>query len=288
MASSVVFSVFLFACFLACVSGHGLLTYPRCRGALITGRNINPQVLSENAPRDYCAHCLNANGVYHTRGGYGSVWSPYKPMESRRGGFGLCGDNKNSNDHMKIGKYANPPDMPFTANFAPGSVANFEFDATANHGGYLEFYLCDVAKMPYQDISYDGFEQHCHHLERVPNASCESGNDRDCGPIDPDGPTKWVLPCGSAGGDTGDQMMGGKNGKMAYRIPNVEIKMGVIQMYWLTTNSCTTEFMNNYNYPNAWAGCWGDGGSIGGKPMHTATCDMPGQFPEEVSAAKRC
>jgi hypothetical protein len=150
-------------------------------------------------------------------------------------------------------------------------------------GGFLEFRLCDVSQMPYQDISYDGFAEHCHLLERVPEARCESGDDGECGPIDPTFPSRWVLPCGSAGGDTGDQLMGGANGKMSYRIPDVEIEMGVIHMYWLTQNDCLTpdKFMQNYNYPRAWGDCAGDGGSVGGKPRHHELCDQPGMFPEE-------
>jgi hypothetical protein len=107
----------------------------------------------------------------------------------------------------------------------------------SGQGGYLEFYLCDVSNMPNGDISWQGFGEHCHYLERVPHASCESGNDIECGPVDQDFPGRWVLPCGSAGGDTGDQVLGGENGKMQYRIPNVQIEKGVVQMYWLTQNS---------------------------------------------------
>jgi Lytic polysaccharide mono-oxygenase, cellulose-degrading len=153
-------------------------------------------------------------------------------MTSSRPGFGMCGDEVGKSDFMKSGKYANPPSMPYSATYKPGQVANFAYDFTANHGGYLEFYLCDVSKMPGQDISFQGFKENCHYLERVADASCESGSDRDCGPIDTRYPGRWIVPCRNRAGDQGDQVIGGASGKMAYRLPNVEIKMGVIQSYW--------------------------------------------------------
>lgn len=69
---------------------------------------------------------------------------------------------------------------------------------------------------------------------------------------------------------------------MAYRLPNRVINVGVIHSYWATANSCPTDrFMMDYNYPNAWGNCRGDGGSVGGKPQHRQTCSERGRFPEE-------
>jgi hypothetical protein len=69
---------------------------------------------------------------------------------------------------------------------------------------------------------------------------------------------------------------------MKYSIPNVHIEVGVIQMYWFTANSCLDpdDFMTNYNYPKVWAGCPGDGGVIGGKPLHNQYCTEKGKWPE--------
>lgn len=200
-----------------------------------------------------------------------------------RAGFGMCGDRKGDHSHMRSGRLANPPSTPYVATFAPGSVANFEVDFTANHGGYLEFYLCDVSRMDYNDIALNGFADHCHYLKRVPHPDCQSGNDYECGPVDPAFPGRWVVPCGYAYGDTGDQVIGGSNGKMAYRIPNVYYEDAVIQMYWWTANACMepSGFMENYKYPKAWGTCSGDGGVVGGKPIHHKKCDEPGEWPEE-------
>lgn len=274
------FLAVVLACYFGTALGHGVMSFPRSRGALRTQRNLDPKEMVEDAPIDYCPHCQNAGGVDMVM--QAGPWSRYEPMKSARGGFGMCGDPSGLNDHMKYGKFANPPSMPYVAVFEPGSVVNFEFDITASHNGYLEFYLCDVSKMPGQDISFEGFGDHCHYLERVPHESCEGGYDKECGPVDPKHPGRWVLPCRYRAGDQGDQIVGGSNGKMAYRLPNVEIEMGVVQNYWLAQNNCNDPdgFMDNYNYPKAWAGCPGDGGSVGGKPLHES-CNTPGKFPEE-------
>lgn len=265
---------------------HGFVTDPRGRGGFKCHRNVHPKVLNSNAVTDYCPHCLNAGGVSKVRSHtYAGRWRKYEPMKgNHRGGFGICGDPVGNHDHMKGGKFADPNRGSLVAReYTAGQVANFEFDATANHGGYLEFYLCDVGKNPNQDISFDTFSRDCHYLERVPHGECESGNDRSCGPVDKDFPGRWVLPCRFGPGDQGDQILGGSSGKMAYRIPNVNIEVGVIQMYWLVTNSCKDPdgFMDNYDYPSSWSGCDGDGGTIGGKPRHHQTCEEPGKFPEE-------
>jgi hypothetical protein len=72
---------------------------------------------------------------------------------------------------------------------------------------------------------------------------------------------------------------------MGYQIPNVEIQDGVVQMYWLTANSCMepSGFMANYSYPQAWNNIYGDGGVVGGRPIHDRTCDMEGEWAEEYT-----
>jgi hypothetical protein len=127
-------AVFTAAALLATTaSAHGCMTQPRSRGCLVAGRTFLPQIMDASAPRDYCCQCQNAGGVSITRGGYGSRWTPYEPMTSTRGNFGLCGDPVGNFDHMQGGKFTNPPSMPYVASYAPGGVANFEFDATAGH-----------------------------------------------------------------------------------------------------------------------------------------------------------
>jgi Fungal cellulose binding domain len=139
-----------------------------------------------------------------------------------------------------------------------------------------------VSGTPDKDIKNDVqfFKANCHELERSPHPSCESGTDKACGPIDPKYPGRWVVPCPDSTG--GDQVVGGPSGKMAYKIPNKEIKHGVIQAYWLTQNTCNAPdgFMDNYKYPSVWAGCPCDGGATGAHPKQKS-CTATGQIPEE-------
>jgi Fungal cellulose binding domain len=88
-----------------------------------------------------------------------------------------------------------------------------------------------------------------------------------------------VLPCKSG---APDQVFGGPNGKMAYKIPNVDIPDAVVIAYWLTQNTCNSPdgFMDDYKYPSVWAGCPGDGGVMGGHPKFK-DCTTTGQIPEE-------
>jgi hypothetical protein len=122
----------------AAAAGHGMMTQPRVRGALrCPTRNVTPQSIggADDAVIDYCPHCQNAGGRFRVRetGGDGT-WRMFSPETGgRRGGFSLCGDPSGSYDHMKAGRYANPPSRPYSAVYEPGSVASFEFDATANH-----------------------------------------------------------------------------------------------------------------------------------------------------------
>lgn len=51
---------------------------------------------------------------------------------NQREGFGICGDPVGVDDHMKTGKFANPPSTPYVEKYTPGGVANFEFDVGTN------------------------------------------------------------------------------------------------------------------------------------------------------------
>lgn len=131
--------------------------------------------------------------------------------------------------------------------------------------------------------SVDFFKQSCKYLERSPHPACEDGTDMDCGPIDPKFPGRWTVPCNRQSGGS-DQIFGGPNGKMAYKIPDVNFPDAVIISYWLTSNSCQTSdgFMQGYNYPKAWGKCPGDGGSTGGRPQDSMLdCVTAKRTPEE-------
>lgn len=138
--------------------------------------------------------------------------------------------------------------------------------------GYLELYVCDIDRMPGDDISYEGFPDACYGpLRRSPHPSCESGRDEECGPIDSEYPGRFVFPCGT-------RNFGG-NGKMAFHLPSVEIQNGVLHAYWLTANSCTNPdgFMQKYDFPGIWNGC--------ASPVQNLPTCGPTNKPEEVGIA---
>jgi Lytic polysaccharide mono-oxygenase, cellulose-degrading len=167
----------------------------------------------------------------------GGFYQPFKPMEGKfRDGVSLNGDEDGNNDHSANGRYRAPPSKPYSAEYQAGGVANFEYDITTPHGGYLQFFLCDVSSTG-GDLERSTFQSgNCYLLERAYNVPCESGNDPECGPIDPKFPSRWYLPCRVSDSLDQNQILGGSNGKMSYKIPNVAIKQGVIMSYWLVSS----------------------------------------------------
>lgn len=229
--------VVLFSCEVSFVLGHGFCSAPRVRGAYYTQRPVG-NLASEKelgGKFDYCPHCRNAGGVGTLRNAGGNVdesgfWIPYEPLKGKfRNGATLCGDPAGQNDHSASGIFRAPDFKPFAAQYKPGSIASFEYDLTTPHGGYLEFYLCDVGD---GDIERSQFTSgKCMQLERAAVEECESGYDSQCGPIDPNFKGRFYLPCRQSPSLDQDQIVGGSNGKMSYKIPNVAIRNGVIQMF---------------------------------------------------------
>jgi Lytic polysaccharide mono-oxygenase, cellulose-degrading len=294
-------SLFFAVAFLALctsTSGHGLLSEPRVRGAYYTQRPVRALATEQqmNGLFDFCPHCRNAGGVSALRNVAGNTngefWIPYKPLTGRfRNGAHLCGDpSSGPDDHSASGKFHAPSFMQYAETYTAGSVANFEVDLTTPHGGYLQFYLCDVESSG--DIKKDTFSKDCVLLQRSPVPSCESGTDDECGPIDKNDPSKFWLPCRVSASLDQNQILGGRNSgannKISYLIPDQAIKKGVIHMYWLTSNSCAPDGSVDYFTNGGWQNvrnsqCSGDGGTVGGfNPGHLGTCTtQAGKFPEE-------
>jgi hypothetical protein len=276
-------------------AAHGFMTEPRSRGSLLTQRPVGNKVDGEGEVGSqgwaYCPHCQNGGGTGrlkdvagNTAGGF---WIPYKPLEGKfRNGVSPCGDEDGNNDHSASGRYRAPPSMPFSAEYAAGGTAHFEYDITTPHGGYFEFYLCDVSSTG--DLDRSAFSSgSCHLLERAHSTACEGGGDDECGPIDPNHPTRWYLPCRVSDSRDQDQIVG-RTGKMAYKIPDIPMSKAVVQGYWLTGNNCNAEGLREYFTSGAWravesSNCAGDGGTVGGyRQDHTGTCTtQSGKFPEE-------
>ncbi len=132
-------------------------------------------------------------------------------------------------------------------------------------------------------------EQERDHAKRVAEFAIEAVKVANATLIDPENPSRWYLPCRVSSSRDQDQIIGGSNGKMSYKIPNVAMEKAVIQIYWLTANSCNPDGLKEYFTSGKWTAvensrCQGDGGTVGGyRADHTGTCTtQDGKFPEEV------
>lgn len=205
-------------------------------------------------------------------------WKPYTPFRKDYiWTAGICGDSRyGMQNHKRGGKYYYGGKK--VAWYASGDVVDFEVDIIAHHNGYFMFYLCDLDKCGTPDIEAKCFsEGHCRMLRRAWDGSCQSGNDLKCGPIDERYPGRFYLPCPQGPTDRrGEHLVGGKSGKMKYKIPDdVSCRNCVIQWYWVTGNYCNTqgyvEYFQGKNKPN-WPKCPGQNWSLGGYNAKLAPC----------------
>lgn len=263
------------------VDAHGFMATPRSRGAYCNdkvGPNVPiPQGCTE-AAKDNCAHCQNGGGVGKVRENLNQRYSRYR--SDNRMHAGLCGDELGNADHMIGGMYVPFDKAPIVAGYEPGSVVDFAVQIDTNHNGYFSFYLCNLDACGTDDIEQKCFRNHCQQLERVPTAQCENPGEAqnyECGPIDKDQPGRWYVPCRGRG-----KVKGGGKGTMKYRIPsNVNCKHCVVQMYWVTANSCNPTNIKKYFQSKPFgSSCGGDGGSVGGINPTLRDCGG-GVFPEE-------
>ncbi|GAB0496152.1 hypothetical protein MMPV_007462 [Pyropia vietnamensis] len=272
-------------------AGHALMTTPRQRGALKT--EFDFPTIDPAAPIDYCPHCLNAGGTGGVAGANGGTWSSYDPLDpglgpARSGDHGACGDPASAGaggDHLSGGRFYHGGMT--VATYTAGASVDFQVAITTSHNGFMEWWVCDADRCGEKDPSDSCFDVPgaCVRLERVPHPACEAGTEMDCGPIQPDHPSRWYLPCR---GDpipttSNPQVLGGPEGKMRYALPpGFACERCIVQWYWVTANSCTPPGMKEYAFPQAWAGCPGDGGSVGGVRLNSETCGEPGApWPEE-------
>lgn len=210
----------------------------------------------------------------------------FKPMQGMfRNGVSLCGDIDGKNDFSAQGKYRAPDSMPFAQSYEAGGIASFEYDITTPHGGFFEFFLCDVTRTG--DLTRSNFQNgECYALRRASNPICDSGTDSRCGPVDSDYPTRWYHPCRVSSARDQDFIVGGNQGTMLYEIPDVAMGKAVIHAYWQSSNNCNPDGLKEYFQSGAWSAvgnCQGDGGTVGGfRADHTGTCTTQGgKFPEE-------
>lgn len=287
---------------LTLVSSHGLLCEPRQRGAIsviIAGDGkIRPAAPKRmRFPRrsiDWWPHFpagdkRNEEGIAlksQMRGGKYN-WTPYEPTR-RNFVFrtGVCGDMKKGmgpQEHLKGGRYYFPPKSPFiTRYYRQGSIMSASVCLTAHHNGYYEFTICDVKRCG-GEISEACLRNGkiCRKLKRVWERRCELGWSKSCGPIDPNYPTRWYLPCSTVY----PRSVYERQWHIKYHLPkDLVCKHCVIQWYWVSANECNppglVEYYRGPRGPFWWGKCKGQGDAVGGYRPAWTPCG--GRiFPEE-------
>lgn len=288
---SILISLSILATSLKTLDGHGMVCHPRQRAAYTSYKCGTNLPIPINRVTDHCAHCLNGGAVATVaRNLPRSGWHLYDPInnfDQSATRAELCGDPVGQPDHMIGGQFMplRYKQVPIVEHYKSGSEIDFLAEIDTNHNGYFEFFLCNLDKCGTSDIHGKCFKNgHCHRLLRVPHNDCEDkrqDTSYECGPIDIKYPGRWYLPCRI----NGLQFVGGKSGKMRYKLPNgVACTHCVIQWYWATSNSCAPRgllnFMQRKNNPFG-ATCESDGGGFGTYRRGMAQCGSDNQIPEE-------
>ena len=166
---------------------------------------------------------------------------------------GLCGD-------VAGGAQPHLIKQPVAATWTAGQVVDLEIIVTAHHNGYVEMRLCSDANQLSQDCL------NANQLIRVARSD-------DVTPIDPAYPGRFYLdpPCDASrpleadayGYNYGNQLFGsGHAMRMSYQLPaNLTCENCVMQMYYMTANSCNPPGYRTFDFPAS--SCVGDGGATG-------------------------
>ena len=188
-------------------------------------------------------HCLNAGGTGSVKGANGGKYVPYDPLDAvaaaaRAGDHGACGDpaGQAPGAHAAGGQFYYGGKA--VAAYPAGGHVDFQVSITTGHGGFLEWWVCDLDACGQDDLNDACFavKGACVRLDRVAKASCESGDDMACGPIQRDHPSRWYLPCRGVPPPTttSPQVLGGSDGRMRYQLPRgFTCSRCVIQWYWV-------------------------------------------------------
>lgn len=284
---------------LPCAAAHGMMLYPNQRGCLNPSAPYvtHPVPAASSSEIDFFMHF--PSGVKHRIPGSGHRsqiaragrrgWVPYNPFDaSFRLRAGVCGDTVTGRDHLAGGKFYDGGRI--AAVYTQGGVINLEFGITAHHNGFLEVFVCDVSKCPGGDISHACFVQgHCAKLRRAGADVCQKPGTKVCGPVDRNYPTRWYIPCETAGKPM--NVRKGKDravlygpGTIRYRLPaHLYCAHCVLQMYWTTANNCNPpgviEYFTGPDRPR-WPRCKGQGGAVAGYTTMQKECGRE-KLPEE-------
>eukprot|EP00873_Tetraselmis_striata_P035927 jgi/Tetstr1/456191/TSEL_042959.t1 len=236
------------------VSGHGYLSIPKSRNKL-----ANERPYYENP--NYCPHCLNLGGRRTSPLVYPET------VDSARS-HGLCGDVSSggpecweggdcpSQDHMPGGIFYTPDGIGGKVQewYTEGELIDVEFVITAHHRGMIELRLCDEARVTQECLNK--YEP----LHRVRNLDYEDDYRFSAQPIDPAAPYKFFL--NPACAFPQDPAVGGYRMIAQFQLPaGVTCERCVIQMWWVTANSCVPPGYRNFDFPDVWDSCGGDGGA---------------------------
>lgn len=142
-----------------------------------------------------------------------------------------------------------------TATYSAGQEIDAEFVITAHHRGWLYLRLCDEARVT------EACLEKYPPLERV---RFEDDELIQAQPINPAAPHVFYLNPICYFGQTGNGGYGdGVTMKGRFKLPDgVSCEHCVLQMHWITANSCTPPFMKDFDEfkTNKWRSCSGDGG----------------------------
>uniref|UniRef100_A0A7S1X728 CBM1 domain-containing protein n=2 Tax=Tetraselmis chuii TaxID=63592 RepID=A0A7S1X728_9CHLO len=137
--------------------------------------------------------------------------------------------------------------------YVEGSEIDVEFVITAHHRGFIELRLCDESRVT--QACLNKYEP----LHRV-RAEYEDDYRLSAQPIDPAAPYKYFLNPVCAFGQ--DPSVGGYLMKAGFKLPEgVTCERCVIQMWWITANSCVPPGYRTFDFPDEWNTCGGDGGA---------------------------
>lgn len=288
ISASLLHALFIFH-LLNLAASHGLMTDPPQRGTLSPANKFNTNGTFPAAPADQKAHFpagdkdsapgAAARSQMREANNY---WTPFEPLKNGfRWRAGVCGDLKRgAQAHMRSGVYYY--DGKVTRRYTQAQDIEIEINIVAHHNGFVQIHVCDVARCG-GEISEACFRDgHCKPLLRAPNASCDSGEDLRCAPIDPEYPERWYLPCTSKPENVQERFGGPK---MKYRLPkDLTCEHCVLHWFWSAANICNPpgviEFFEGPHGPKTWGYCFGQGGAKGGYTKVQKSC-APDRNPEE-------
>eukprot|EP00903_Cladosiphon_okamuranus_P006012 g5932.t1 len=155
---------------------------------------------------------------------------------------GVCGDPRQGGQNSQEDyPYSTPnSEWPVLGTFESGAEIEMILSFGADHKGHFEFFLCDIDD---QDDPAGVVTQEClnkHPLNRVakPNES----------PVDPNYPGRWYPdpPCRADMGEVEQttyenpesSFPGERNGRVTYRLPDIECSHCVLQKVWHTGQNC--------------------------------------------------